>query len=69
MTTANILLKELETMPEEATAEVLDFAMFLKKKHASAKKKPQISIKDAYGIFNELKGMDATIDRDEEDSI
>jgi hypothetical protein len=26
-------------------------------------------IKDAYGIFKELKGMDTTIERDEEDRV
>ena len=35
MTTTAILMRELETMPEGAAVEVLDFAMFLKKKHTS----------------------------------
>ena len=74
MTTAAILLREIETMPEEAAAEVLDFAMFIKGRHAPAQsagtaKLTVPSIKDAYGIFKELKGMDTTIERDEEDRI
>ena len=56
-------------MPEEAAFEVLNFAMFLKKKHALVQPSQKISIKDAYGIFKELKGMDTTIERDEEDRI
>jgi hypothetical protein len=33
MTTAALLLREIETMPEEAAAQVLDFAMFIKGKY------------------------------------
>lgn len=74
MTTAAILLKEIETMPEEAAAEVLDFAMFIKGRHSPAQTKGTVnlnvpSIKDAHGIFKELKGMDTAIERDEEDRI
>ncbi|WP_461245850.1 hypothetical protein [Treponema sp. R6D11] len=69
MTTAAILLKEIETMPETAAAEVLDFAMFIKGRHILAQPHSEIAIKDAYGIFKELKGMDTTIERDEEDRI
>ena len=74
MTTTAILLREIETMPEEAAAQVLDFAMFLKSKNNSAQ--PAVTaeltvpmIKDAYGIFKDLKGMDTTIERDEADRI
>jgi hypothetical protein len=69
MTTSAILLRELETMPKEAAAEVLDFAMFIKNKQISAQPYNRIAIKDAYGIFKDLKGMDTTIERDEEDRI
>ena len=74
MTTTDLLLREIETMPEETAAQVLDFAMFLKNKHAQAQpmrtdKSTVPSIKDAYGIFKELKGMDTTIERDEEDRV
>jgi len=74
MTTATLLLRELETMPEEAAVEVLDFAMFIKGRHTPAQPMRTAnltvpSIKDAYGIFKELKGMDTTIERDEEDRI
>ena len=61
-------------MPEAAAAEVLDFAMFIKGRHAPAQRVGTANltvpmIKDAYGIFRELKGMDTTIERDEEDRI
>jgi len=74
MTVAAMLLREIETMPEEEAAQVLDFAMFIKGKHASvqsaeAAKLTVPMIKDAYGIFKDLKGMDTTIERDEEDRI
>ena len=69
MTTTAMLLREIETLPEEAAAEVLDFAMFIKGRHTSSQTHNGIAIKDAYGIFKELKGMDTTIERDEEDRI
>jgi len=69
MRSAAILLKEIETMPEAAAAEVLDFAMFIKGRHTPAKPHNGIAIKDAYGIFKDLKGMDTTIERDEEDRV
>jgi len=72
MTTVALLLKELETMPEAAAAEVLDFAMFIKSRPARPVRTVNLtvpSIKDAYGIFKDLKGMDTTIERDEEDRV
>jgi hypothetical protein len=74
MTTVVQLLREIETMPEEATAQVLDFAMVIKGKYAQARPaetaKPTVpSIKDAYGICKDLKGMDTTIERDEDDRV
>jgi hypothetical protein len=56
-------------MPEEAAAEVLDFAMFIKGKRVPARPYNRIAIKDAYGIFRDIKGMDTAIERDEEDRI
>jgi hypothetical protein len=69
MTTTAILLREIETMPEEAAIEVLDFAMFIKNKKTPAQPYNRISIQDAHGIFKDLKGMDTTIEREEEDRI
>ena len=69
MTTAAILLREIETMPETVAAEVLDFTMFIKGKHTFTQPHNGIAIKDAYGIFKDLKGIDTTIERDEEDRI
>jgi len=74
MTSNAMLLREIETMPEAAAAQVLDFAMYIKSKYGLAR--PMVtaksnipSIKDAYGIFKDLKGMDTTIERDEEDRV
>jgi len=69
MTTSATLMRVIETMPEEAAVEVLDFAIFLKGKHTSTRLHNKVAIKDAYGIFRELKGMDTAIERDEEDRI
>jgi len=61
-------------MSESAAAEVLDFAMFIKGRHTQMQPAGTVKlnipmIKDAYGIFKDLKGMDTTIERDEEDRI
>jgi hypothetical protein len=69
MTTSAQLLKEIETMPEEAAVEVLNFAIFIKGRYPLAQTNHRIAIKDAYGIFKELKGKNTTIERDEEDRI
>jgi hypothetical protein len=74
MTATAQLLREIETMQEETAVEVLDFAMFIKGRHTPAQPIRTANltvpaIKDAYGIFKELKGMDTTIERDEEDRI
>jgi hypothetical protein len=69
MTTAALLLREIEAMPEERAVEVLDFAKFLRSKQTPAQPSNGIAIKDAYGIFKDLKGMDTTIEREEEDRI
>jgi hypothetical protein len=71
MTTAAALLREIKTMPEEAAAQVLDFAMFIKSKHTSAQSVGTVKltapmIKDAYGIF---KGIDTHFERDEDDRV
>jgi hypothetical protein len=65
MTATAMLMKEIETLPEESVAEALDFIVFLKKKK-NAKQTSKISIEDAYGIF---KGIDTHFDRDEEDRV
>ena len=69
MTATAQLLREIETMPEAAAAEVLDFAMFIKSRQTFSKQPHRIATKDAYGIFKDLKGMDTTIERDEEDRV
>jgi hypothetical protein len=69
MTVATTLIKEIETLPEESMAEALDFIVFLKNRAFEVPKPKRISIEDAYGIFKDLKGMDTTIERDEEDRV
>jgi len=59
-------MREVENMPDETAAQVLDFAMFIKSRHFQALPQNRIAIKDAYGIFKDLKGMDTTIERDED---
>jgi hypothetical protein len=58
MTTATMLMKEIETLPEESMAEDIEIP-----------KPKRISIEDAYGIFKDMKGLDATIEREDEDRI
>jgi hypothetical protein len=66
MATTAMLMHEIETLPEESVAEVLDFVVFLKNKSFEVYKPKRISIEDAHGIFRDLKGMDTTIERDED---
>jgi hypothetical protein len=66
MTTATMLMKEIETLPEESMAEALDFIAFLKKRNGIKQTRKISSIGDAYGIF---KGIDTHFERDEEDRI
>jgi hypothetical protein len=66
MTTATMLMREIETLPDESVAEVLDFVVFLKKRRKAAKSLNKISIEDAYGIF---KGIDTHFEREEEDRV
>jgi hypothetical protein len=44
MTTAAILLREIETMPEAVATEVLDFAMFIKGRHTPAQTKGNVNM-------------------------
>ena len=67
MTTTAMIIKEVESMPEEAAVEVLDFAKFLKSKQSPVQLNQKIAIKDAHGIFRDLRGIDTTIERDEDD--
>jgi len=66
MAATAVLMQEIETLPEESVVEVLDFIVFLKNKSFETPKPKRISIEDAHGIFRDLKGMDTTIERDED---
>ena len=65
MATTELLLKEIETLPEESVAEALNYIIFLKSKPYETPRRKRMSIEDAHGIFNDLKGMDTTIEREE----
>jgi len=69
MTTSAMLMREIETLPEESMAEALDFIVFLKNKSFEIYKPKRISTKNARGIFKDLKGMDTTIEREEADRV
>ena len=67
MTTSAMLMQEIETLPEEAVTEVLDFVVSLKKRRKTAKTTAKgISIESAYGIF---KGINTHFERDEEGDL
>ena len=63
------LMKEIETLPEESVAEALNYIVFLKNKPYENPIRKRISIKDARGIFKDLKGMDTTVEREEDERI
>jgi len=61
-------------MPEETISEVLNFTLFLKNKTVEISNPKQISMiepkrKSMFGAFSDLKGMDTTIEREEEDRV
>jgi len=68
MTTAAMLMKEIETLPDEYMAEAFDLIVSLKNKsvETSTRRLGKISIEEAYGIF---KGIDTHFERDEEDRV
>ena len=66
MNSTGILLKEIETMTDEAVAKVLDFAMFIKSNNKPEQSRQKIAIKDAFGIF---KGINTNFEREEYDRI
>jgi len=62
MNTVAILTKEIETMPEEYTKELLNFALFLKQKgNSSVFSKPEK--KSMFGAF---PGIKTKVERDED---
>ena len=65
MATTELLLKEIETLPEESVAEVLHFAMFLRTQKSIVEfKKPKV--KSMYGAF---QGLDPHFEREEDDRV
>ena len=67
MVTTATLMKEIETLPQEYTAEAFDFIVFLKTKEKPRRCEVSLMpLKSAYGIF---KGINTDFERDEEDRI
>ena len=65
MTAATMLMKEIESLPEEDVAGALDFVLFLRTKRANnMPKKPKV--KSMFGAF---PGINTNIERDEEDRV
>jgi len=61
MTAAAILMREIETLPEESVAEVLDFALFLRAKTNYVPR--EAKIKSMFGAF---PGINTNIEREED---
>jgi hypothetical protein len=69
MVTTATLMKEIESLPEKAVAEVFAFIVFLKNKPFGGSASGRMSTRDARGIFRDLKGMDTTIEREEDERV
>jgi hypothetical protein len=69
MTATAMLMREIETLPQEYVPEAISFVSFLKSRPVEVPKQKRISIKEARGIFRELQGMDTAIEREEEDRL
>jgi hypothetical protein len=62
MTAAAMLMREIETLPEEAVAETLDFVLFLRaRKSANTFSKPKM--KSMFGAF---PGINTNVEREED---
>jgi|GEM_PF-3086730 len=72
MTVSQILLSEIELLPQECEQQVFDFVSFLRNKFGSnagvLTKSNNISIENAYGILKGT-GIDSNIERDAEDRV
>lgn len=65
MATTATLMKEIEKLPDEFAAEVLDFVLFLRtRKPVAELEKPKV--KSMYGAF---PGLDPSFEREEEDRV
>jgi hypothetical protein len=62
MTTVDMLINEIKTMPEEFTGELLDFALFLKTKN-NINVPRKINIKSMFGAF---PGIHTNVEREED---
>jgi hypothetical protein len=65
MTTATMLMKEIETLPEEYVAEALDFVLFLRTKKVNSTPE-KTNVKSMFGAF---PGINTNVERDEEDRV
>jgi hypothetical protein len=57
-----LLMKEIETMPEETAGELLDFAIFLRTKKSN-NTHPKVKIKSMFGAF---PGVHTDVEREED---
>ena len=55
MNTKELIIQEIEQVPEPLLDEVLDFLRFLKAKHEQEKLEAQIDLKDARAALKEAK--------------
>jgi len=65
MTTATMLMKEIEALPEECVAEALDFVLFLRTKKANSMPE-RTKVKSMFGAF---PGINTNVEREEEDRV
>jgi len=65
MATSAILMNEIEKLPEDSVAEVLDFVLFLRtRKPVAAPHAPKV--KSMFGFF---PGIRTDVEREEEDRV
>ena len=65
MATTAILMKEIETLPEEFAIQVLDFVLFLRtRKPVVEPKQPKTK-----SMFGAIPGISTDVEREEEDRV
>ena len=65
MATTAILMNEIEKLPDDFVAEVLDFVLFLRTRKPVAKLE-KTKVESMYGAF---PGLDPSFEREEEDRV
>jgi len=62
MTATAMLMREIETLPEESVAEVLDFALFLR----TRKKIKVLKKTERQSMFGAFPGINTTVEREDD---